>query len=98
MTTLEEYAKIKWEISLLEKRADEIKPEVLAEALKIDSELETQYGKLSIKYLKKIEYSEKVSVFEEKAKAKIKELQAKDVEEGTAIVTESPSLVFRVGK
>lgn len=98
MTTLEEYAKIKWEISLLEKRAEELKPEVLTEVLKIDSNLETQYGKFSVSYLKKIEYSEKVSVFEKKAKEKIKELQAKDVEDGTAIVTETPSLVFRASK
>lgn len=95
MTTLEEYAKIKWEISLLEKRAEELKPEALTEALKIDSSLDTPYGKFSVSYLKKITYSDKVVDFETKAKAKIKELQAKDVEEGTAIVTESPSLVFR---
>jgi len=98
MTTLEEYAKIKWEISLLEKRMEELKPEVLTEVLKVETDGTTQYGKLTVRYIKKIEYSEKVSVFEEKAKAKIKELQTKDIEEGTAIVQEVPLLLFKANK
>lgn len=98
MTKLEEFAKIKKQISLLEKEAESIKDEVLAETLKVGEPVETEFGKLTVRFFKTYTYSEKLQTFEKKVKEELKSRQEKEVADGVASLEEQPRLFFTASK
>lgn len=95
MTTLEEFAKIKKEIAVLEEKAEGLKEVVLTEVQKVGEPIETDFGRLSVRFYKVYGYSPAMIAFEKKVKTELAEKQAREVESGVATVTERPTLFFK---
>lgn len=88
---LQEYAAIKKQIEELEMRADEIRPEIVGAMLAEQADkVETEFGDFVMEKRRSWEFSESVTLAEDK----VKQLKAKEKAEGVATYTENPVLKF----
>lgn len=93
---INEYARIKSDIKLLEEKADELNPQVLEvmEANKVEEVEVSDLGKLSLGSRRTWKYSKEI----QEEEAKVKEHKKLEEQTGEANYTEKSYIIFKVNK